>query len=491
MISVFPQVLLDELATNPEAIAFEHGPDRISRRQLANMVARIATGLNEAATIVGSALAMDVSLTPQAFAGYLAGFTLGCRVIGVVPGLPQAQREHVVKDVDLVVTDDVLAKLLEHEPARDLIPAAQPADIATVIYTSGSTGQPKGIAYTYAALQARWPWQPSSWTPGMGALIAGTSRFLLHGTLASAVMTHYTTRCLLAGGTVVIASGDEIPHVFETHRITAAMLTVPRAHHLLDTLANENIDVRSLRALTISGSPVSAQLYERVQEVLGPVVFNDYGQTEIGMITLLSPGDAVDERAMDSVGRPHPDVEISLRDPDGREVAAGEVGELFVRSPFQMAGYWEQPELTAETIVDGWLRTQDLASFDERGLLHLRGRSRDVIIVNAQTFYASAIEDVLARDEAVDQAYVIGLPDPRTGEAIHAFVTTTGQALGPQGPQRLRDLVRGQLGPNCVPATITELAEVPLTANGKPDKKALASALTPGRSARPTTPTAR
>ena len=481
MISVFPQVLLDELATNPEAIAFEYGPDRISRRQLANMVARIATGLKEAGTSAGSALAMDVSLTPQAFAGYLAGFMLGCRVIGVVPGLPPAQREHVVKGVDLVVTDDVLAKLLEHEPMRDLTPAAQPTDIATVIYTSGSTGQPKGIAYTYAALQARWPWRPSSWTPGMGALIAGASRFLLHGTLASAVMMHYASRCLLAGGTVVIASGDEIPHVFETHRITAAMLTVPRAHHLLDTLANENIDMRSLRALTISGSPVSAQLYERVQEVLGPVVFNDYGQTEIGMITLLSPGDAVDERAMDSVGRPHPDVEISLRDPDGREVASGEVGELFVRSPFQMAGYWEQPELTAETIVDGWLRTHDLASFDDRGLLHLRGRSRD----------ASAIEDVLARDEAVDQAYVIGLPDPQTGEAIHAFVTTTGQALDPQGPQRLRDLVRTQLGPNCVPATITELAEVPLTANGKPDKKALASALTPGRSARPTTPAER
>lgn len=475
---VFPQVLLDELATNPDAIAFERDDERVSRRALAELTARVVTGL----TACGArAVGMDVSLTPQAFAGYLAAYTLGCMVIGVVPGLPEQQRKHILTGVDLVVTDDVLAKLLDHEPAEELKAKADPEDVAAVIYTSGSTGQPKGIVYTYRAIDARWPWRPSTWTPGLGALIAGASRFLLHGTLASAVMTHYATRCLLAGGTVVIADGSRIPHIFETHRITAAMLTVPRAHHLLDVLATEDVDVRSLRALTISGSPVSAQLYQRAQDVLGPVIFNDYGQTEIGMISLLSPGDAVDERAMGSVGRPHPDVEISLRDPNGQEVAAGEVGEMFVRSPFQMSGYLHQPELTADVLVDGWLRTQDLASFDERGLLHLRGRTRDVIIVNAVTHYASAIEEALARDGAVGQAYVIGLPDPRSGEAIHAFVTRTASA---PDPQRLRDLVRDSLGANSVPATITELAQVPLTANGKPDKKALAALIghVPGKS---------
>lgn len=467
---VFPQVLLDELATNADAVAFEHGGGRVTRRALAEMAARVAGGLRAAGA---KAVALEVSLTPQAFAGYLAAFTLGCRVIGVVPGLPAEQREHILGGgVDLVVDDDVLAELLTHEPA-ELTAEAEPDDIANVVYTSGSTGLPKGIVYTYRAIGARWPWRPSTWTPGLGALIAGASRFLLHGTLASAVMMHYTTRCLLAGGTVVIADGSQIPYVFETHRITAAMLTVPRAHHLLDVLATEEIDVRSLRALTISGSPVSAQLYSRVQEKLGPVVFNDYGQTEIGMVSLLSPADAVDERAMDSVGRPHPDVEISLRDPNGREVAPGEVGEMFVRGPFMMSGYLDQPELTAEVLADGWLRTQDLASFDERGLLHLRGRTRDVIIVNAQTYYASAIEDALVRDEAAGQAYVIGLPDARTGEAVHAFVTPAGSTS--PDPQRMRDSVRRLLGANCVPATITVLAEVPLTANGKPDKQALAA----------------
>ncbi len=469
---VFPQLLLDELATNADMVAFEHEGSRVTRRELAELTARVLGGLRATGA---KAVALEVSLTPQAFAAYLAAFTLGCRVIGVVPGLPAEQREHILATgVDLLVDDEVLARFQEHEPA-ELTPLADPDDIANVVYTSGSTGRPKGIVYTYRAIGARWPWRPTSWTPGLGALIAGASRFLLHGTLASAVMMHYTTRCLLAGGTVVIADSSRIPHVFETHRITAAMLTVPRAHALLDTLTSEDVDLRSLRALTISGSPVSAQLYSQVQERLGPVVFNDYGQTEIGMISLLSPGDAVDEPARESVGRPHPDVEISLRDPLGREVAAGEVGEMFVRSPFMMSGYLDDPELTAEVLTEGWLRTQDLASFDEHGRLHLRGRTRDVIIVNAQTYYASAIEDALVRDETVGQAYVIGLPDPRTGEAVHAFVVPAGSAA--PDPQRMRDSVRGQLGANCVPATITELAEVPLTANGKPDKNAMAALL--------------
>jgi fatty-acyl-CoA synthase len=466
---VFPQSLLDELATNADMVAFEHEGSRVTRRELAELTARVLGGLRATGA---KAVALEVSLTPQAFAGFLAAYTLGGRVVGVLPGLPVAQRAHIVGDVDLVVTDDVLARLLEHEPA-ELKAEADPDDIVRVVYTSGSTGEPKGIAHSYRAIGFRYRWQPSSWTPGLAALIAGASRFLLHGPLASGVMMDYTIRCLLAGGTVVIAPGEPIPQVFATHRITSAVLTVPRAHAMLDALAAEPVDVRSLRALMISGSPVGAQLYSRVQAVLGPVVFNGYGQSENGMISVLAPADAVDEAAMDSVGRPHPDVEISLRDPAGREVATGEVGELFVRSQFLMTGYWGQPELTAEVLADGWLRTQDLASFDDRGLLHLRGRTRDMIIVNATNHYASAIEDALARDETVGQAYVVGRPDPRTGEAVHAFVVPKA-ALD---RERLRELVRELLGANAVPATITELAEVPLTANGKPDKNAMAALL--------------
>ncbi|EWM17357.1 class I adenylate-forming enzyme family protein [Kutzneria sp. 744] len=369
---VFPQVLLDELAANPSAVAFEHDDRRVSRRELAELAARVAGGLAETGA---KAVAMELSVMPQAFAAYLAAYTLGCRVVGLLPGLPAAQREHILAGgIDLVVTDDVLAGLLDHEPI-ELTPSADPDDVIRLVYTSGSTGEPKGIAHTYGAIGFRYRWQPTSWTPGLAAMIAGTSRFLLHGPLASGVMLDYTTRCLLAGGTVVIGVGLPIPHVFATHRITAAVLTVPRAHAMLDVLAAEDVDVRSLRALAISGSPVSAQLFARARAALGPVVFNVYGQTENGMISLLSPADAVDERAMGSVGRPHPDVEISLRDPDGREVAPGEIGEMFVRSPFLMAGYWGQPELTAEVLADGWLRTQDLAALDERGLLHLHGRT--------------------------------------------------------------------------------------------------------------------
>lgn len=161
-----------------------------------------------------------------------------------------------------------------------------------------------------------------------------------------------------------------------------------------------------------------------------------------------------------SVGRPLPAVEVAIRD-----------GEIFVRSPHMMTGYWRDPEQTREVLCAGWVRTRDLGYLDGDGRLHLTGRARDVIMVNAEVCYAGAIERVLAEHPAVVQAYVVGAPDPATGEAIHAFVVPAGG----QVPDRalLTDLVRQRLSTNSVPKSITVIREVPVNASGKPDKPAL------------------
>jgi acyl-CoA synthetase (AMP-forming)/AMP-acid ligase II len=146
-------------------------------------------------------------------------------------------------------------------------------------------------------------------------------------------------------------------------------------------------------------------------------------------------------------------------------------GEIHVRSPHRMVGYWDDPEQTRDVVRDGWVRTRDLGHLDADGMLHLTGRARDVIMVNAEVCYAGAIERVLAADPEVAQAYVVGAPDPQTGEAIHAFVVPAGD----QEPDRDRlvGLVRARLSANSVPKTVTAIRDVPMNAGGKPDKPAL------------------
>jgi acyl-CoA synthetase (AMP-forming)/AMP-acid ligase II len=160
-------------------------------------------------------------------------------------------------------------------------------------------------------------------------------------------------------------------------------------------------------------------------------------------------------------------------------VRTGQTGEIYVKSPSQMAFYWGQPEETRDVLRGGWVRSRDLGHVDEEGYVYLTGRTRDVIFVNALVIYAGPIERVLASHADVAEAYVVGTQDDKTGEAIHAFVVPAdGRA-----PDRdaLAALVRAELGEDSVPKTITEVSGVPVTAAGKPDKRALLRDALPGK----------
>jgi acyl-CoA synthetase (AMP-forming)/AMP-acid ligase II len=158
-------------------------------------------------------------------------------------------------------------------------------------------------------------------------------------------------------------------------------------------------------------------------------------------------------------------VEIDIRD-----------GELYVRNPYLMSGYWQDAERTEEVLAGGWLRTRDLGHVDERGFVHLTGRAREVIIVDAFPYYAGPIEAELMTHPGVDQAYVVGAPDEQTGEAVHAFVVPEPGRVPDE--DALREVVRAALGAGSVPKTITFLTEVPVADSGKPDKHALRARLT-------------
>jgi fatty-acyl-CoA synthase len=500
--SLFPQPLLDALRRSPDRPAFEHGTRTVSRGELLEMIRKLSRAMLGMGLGPGRGLAVFTAVSPDAFAAHMAAHALGCRVVGIRTGYTARQLAHVLKmDVDALLVDAPTAtpelrddagtiRLLSLGPclgAVDLLAhaddggalaiMARPEDVAALYFTSGSTGQPKGCAMTYRALGAHWSWkQPGGWSAVARELAVASQRHMLFGTLASLVVMEFLAPCLLGDGTAVIPEHDArplFPYAIERYRITSSIVTVPRLYQMLDLLRAEPVDVGSLRALMVSGSPISPSRLASAVERLGPVVYQGYGQTEAGSISMLTPADIARDsaRVLTSVGRPHPGVEISVRDDHDQPLPAGQTGEIHVRSPYLMAGYWQQPEETHDVLRDGWLRTRDLGRADEEGHLYLVGRTRDVIIVNALVVYAGPIERVLASHPAVDQAYVAGAPDEQTGEAVHAFVVpAAGHTLD---RDELVALVRAELGDDSVPKTITEISGVPVAASGKPDKRAL------------------
>ncbi|MFD2416826.1 class I adenylate-forming enzyme family protein [Amycolatopsis pigmentata] len=479
----FPRPLLEALATHPDLPAFELAARVVTRGELLMTIARYAGALRANGLHQNSEVAIATGVTPEGFAVQISAHVLGCRVVPVGPGLTPDQAARVAGTADVLVVDETRAPIadapktlrlseLSGEPGS-LEPQGRPDDIAVVAYTSGSTAMPKGVEYTYAAMSAYWAWRTDEWTEDTRRLAERYRRFLLFGTLASAVMREHLAFCLLGGGTAVVPETPPVfPRVLEELRISAVLLTVPRLCRILDALRKKPADLRRLRSALVAGSPLPPHRLREAFDLIGDAVHQGYGQTETGMLTLLTADDvAAHPEAISSVGRPWTGVELEVRDNSGKRLPEGATGEIWVRTANAFRGY--RGEDAKPLKHAGWVRTQDLGKVDAHGFLHLTGRSRDVVIINAIVHYAGAIEQALAEDPAVDEAYVVGTPDERTGEAAHAFVVTSNG--GTPDLDALRAAVREKLGDAAVPSTITVIGSVPVAASGKPDKRALLS----------------
>ncbi|GIH20375.1 AMP-dependent synthetase [Rugosimonospora africana] len=509
----YPQALIDLLERSGDRPCFEHGSRIVTARQTLATIRRLVAAMRGAGIGPGTGVAMLPGVSPEGFAAIFAAYAIGARVSAVRPGLTAGQFAHLLTGgIDAVVFDPAVANrdlvtlagsiprysLGSHPGATDLlagglpsgdadpgdeplVAAGRPDDIARITYTSGSTGQPKGCAATYGALAADWTCAPDRWSGAMARMADGLDRCLLFGTLSSPVVMNYVLLSLFHGGVAVIPDQTPqpfFPAVIERYGITGTIMTVPRLYQLLDVLDEHALDehpfdVSSLRSVMVSGSPLHPHRLADATRRLGPVVFQAYGQSEAGSLTLLTPDElsASGQAALDSVGRPHPEVEVSVRDDQDRPVPPGTDGEIYVRTPWQTSGYWGDPEQTAEVFVDGWVRTRDLGHLDGDGFLHLVGRSRDIVIVNAMVYYAGPIERVLALHPDVDEAFVVGVPDERTGEAVHALVRPAAGRTPPR--EQLTALVRDTLGEGSVPAAITFIPKVLAAESGKPDKRAM------------------
>ncbi|GAA2325101.1 fatty acid--CoA ligase family protein [Streptomyces kunmingensis] len=501
----FPQTLIDAFRAAPDRPAFEYEGRTVTRGEVLDAVATLVRGLRGAGLTAGSYVALDTGVSPEAFAVRIAAHTVGCTVIGLRPGLTREHlRSILARDVSAVVTDDTASNAELHAEAAelgvplldaaslrsagealpgsgdDLTAQGNPDDVGIIHLTSGSTGRPKGTVVTYGALTHNWALEPSRWNDRVRRLAARYERFLLFGTLNSAVVFEHLGLCLMSGGTAVIPGQPlRFPEVFAQHRITACLVTVPRLYALLDAAREGSPDLSTLRNLLVAGSPLPPHRLTEAAALLGPVVHHGYGQTETGMLSVLEPAELTGDPALaDSVGRPLETVETRVRDSEGQDVPTGDTGEVWVRRPDFFRGYWDDVEETADVLRDGWVRTRDLGSLDADGYLRLAGRIRDIIIVNAIVHYAGPIERALASHPDVDQAYVVSVPDEHTGEAIHAFVVPRPAAVAPE-EETLRKLVAREVGAASVPAGVVLLTEVPVAPSGKPDKAALRAMVSP------------
>ncbi|MDQ3401874.1 MAG: AMP-binding protein, partial [Actinomycetota bacterium] len=370
-----------------------------------------------------------------------------------------------------VGTEIDLAAEVATRSAEPMAIEARDADIARIMYTGGTTGKPKGVAYSFAALDAA--------AAAGGALPPGL-RFLVGTPIAHAAGS-IALGVLRAGGSVHLfddfdadAILDEIGTASAEGAAVASYLYPPYLYRLLDHPRFTSTDKTSIKFLVYGSAPMSpSRLHSAITE-LGPILRQGYAQTEAIGIAGLSFADhaqAVNGRPelLSSVGRPIPVVKVRITDPSGTEVATGDTGEVCVEGPTVMSGYWNNPALTSEVLRDGWLHTGDAGYVDDEGYLYLVGRLRELVIVDGHNCYTQPIENALSADPAVAEVAVFGVPDEVTGEALVAVVRAAGEV----DENALRERVRTALGSTNVPSRIVVVDEMPTASFGKPDKKAL------------------
>ncbi|MFJ8390279.1 class I adenylate-forming enzyme family protein [Streptomyces sp. NPDC094438] len=375
--------------------------------------------------------------------------------------------------VDVLDLADGSAPRADEEGGLDGVPVVriEPDEPATVTYTSGSTGTPKGVTVSFGVRQSAVTGLPKD----VGTVYLSTLP-LSHTSGAVADMA------LVSGGTVVLEPGFDPATALtavETHGVTRMTVSPPQLYMLLDQAASGRYDVSSLTTLTYSGCPASPTRLAEAVKVFGSALTQTYGTTEVGPITELGPADHHDTELLATVGRPTA-AEVRILDPHApHELPLGETGEVWVRSPYAMLGYWGAPELTARTVRDGWVRTGDLGYFDIRGYLHLQGRLADVIKTRGIKVHPSAVENVLLSHPDVVQAAVFGVPDAEKVEHVHAAVVLRHEAS--VGEAELRAHVAGLLSDNHAPVHIGYYTELPLGETGKPDRRALLEAVGGGK----------
>jgi long-chain acyl-CoA synthetase len=382
---------------------------------------------------------------------------------------------------DVVVTGDrvqnnsnvvLLNDLMASAPPAPSLPAPSEGDIAMIIYTSGTTGKPKGAMLTHANFIAN-----AEQCIAMVTSLSPRDTFLcLLPMFHSFAWTVCVVIPLYLGAKIVIAESvqpfsDVIKQIFREHvrifvavpPIYAALLRVPFWWPMRF--------INPLRLCICGAAALPVPVQQKFEKKFGIPLMEGYGFTEASPVVSLNPEKA---RLPGSIGKILPGIDLRLVDESGKDVPAGEVGELCVRGANNMKGYFHQEEATREAFLDPqhtWLRSGDLGFIDPQDYVHISDRKKDLIIVKGLNVYPKEVEDILLEHPAVAEAAVVGVPDATGDELIRAFVTLKEGAQVDK--QELLKLCRGKLAPYKCPRDLEIRKELPKNTLGKILKREL------------------
>lgn len=477
------------------------------------LISKFADGLQKSGVKKGDHLALVLGNSPYFVISLYGAMRAGATVIPINPIYTPDEIGYILNngDVKTIVTLDVLLPLFEkmnpvlpmleniiscETPPSDaksgfdvsalsistklksftsLISSSVPdpeevnlseEDVAVILYTSGTTGKPKGAMLTHKNLYSN-------------AKDVGSYLKMNDGDKVVATLPMFHVFCLtvslnaplISGATLLIVprfSPAEIFKLIKTYEATVFAGVPTMYNFLLQHEAGDADYLQSLRLCISGGASMPVALLKGFEQKFKVVISEGYGLSEASPVTCFNPLDR--PRKAGSIGTNILNVENKVVNELGEEVPHGQVGELIVKGPNVMKGYYKMPEETAHTIRNGWLYTGDLATMDEEGYFTIVDRKKDMVIVGGYNVYPREVEEVLYNHPGVVEVAVVGVPDPNQGEAVKCFVVLKDQSLTEEG---LKAYCREHLAKYKVPSSIEFLEELPKNTTGKILRRAL------------------
>ena len=356
------------------------------------------------------------------------------------------------------------------DPPDAALPAVGEDDLSDILFTSGTTGKPKGAMTSHAqSCRAYWSWSDVVGLQAGDRYLVVAPFFHCFGYKAGWLA------CLMRGAAVIPQPVFDVAAVLK--RIPVDRVSVlpgpPALYQMILNADREGADLSSLRLAVTGAASIPVQLIRDMRDVLGfDTVITGYGLTEATGIATMCRFDDDPETIATTSGRAIPDVSVKVVGPDGEEVPRGQPGHVLVKGYNVMAGYLDEPEQTAEAVVDGWLHTGDIGVMNERGYIRITDRLKDMFIVGGFNAYPAEIEHTLLEHGAVAEAAVIGIPDARLGEVGMAFLVAARDATPPTEAELIA-WCRERMANFKVPRRVMFLEALPRNASTKVMKFAL------------------
>ncbi len=440
----------------------------------------VAAGMARAGVRERSVVALTLRSDTSYIVAYVAATKLGATVAGVNPKLTATEQERclAVADPDLVIAsgEDVQRMAMRGGRPDELGPS--PDRPVVIVFTSGTTGQPKGAWFTDQQLAAvtsididdAWGDPAAPPSPMLAATQFAHVGFM---TKLPWYLRLGTTTHLLAAW----RAADALD-LIERERIPSIGGVAPQLALMLRDASLDQRDLSHVRTIVMGGGPSSPALVEEARRRFGAAYSIRYSSTESGGVGTATAFDADDAEALHTVGRPRKDIAVSVRDDRGAPVdrSAAETGEVWLRSPATMAGYWGDEEAAAATLEQGWLRTGDVGRIDESGCLVLVGRRSEMFIRGGYNVYPVEVEAVLGDHPGVRGVAVVPRADEVMGEIGVAVVVPSGPPDGPDVPSLadLRAFAARDLASHKLPEALVLVDRLPLTAIQKLDRRRVA-----------------